>query len=223
MKKLLLALGMAISLFGCDDPQLKILADPWLADSAKEAIKSYSEAHSDQPEPELKILSTEFILQQIKYGQPVDLAFIIDANYPEWTPQAKLFTDRQLMGGDAVVWVETLGLGQKEKFQSDSCLVLAPADSPLRRIGQEWKPNIGQQEGRCVQFPQMPELVGKYLVEGWVQWGLVWKSFAEANSASMKILSTGPSLDDLYWAALPATSTHPDQAREFLEFLPAQK
>jgi hypothetical protein len=63
--------------------RLVVYADPWLGEFADSLVAEYQSNHP-ATEIQLKKLSTEVIVQHLRYGQPIDVVLAFGS---EWYPQ----------------------------------------------------------------------------------------------------------------------------------------
>lgn len=214
------AILLCIWAVGCQRTDWIIRTDPVLEPYVKEMVQRWQDQHPNGQSPEIFVQSSEFIQQGMRFGRPVDIAFIMEAGL---TPNetGDVWAEREILGGDHPVWVQSAG--GMLLTEGDSCLALPPTGNPLRQMVEAWKPGLGQNAKGCITFPQSIRLLNTYISQGKVKWAIMLGKDAAGMEGRIIPLAEGPIMPRFYQMALPKQTVPSEEAQLFFEFVRTEK
>ena len=225
-KRALLGLIGALFLFcfvGCSSKHKIIIAvDPYIAETIQEIVDDFS---LDYPEIETELLVRESTLlgQHIKMGHPVDIFIPGRPDLPELQGIGKWMGQGVPIASDQLVLVVCQGEKNQSDFGSDSCLVIAADDTPLRMLSDEWMASSDfSAKNMCTVVGNFHAQMRDYLSRGWVKGGVVYNSLAMSIS-DVHIVQRGPLLKDVFTAFPLTKSKEPAAVQKFLLYLKTEK
>lgn len=213
--------GLCLALLlGCGrSNRLVIYADPWLSPFADQAIAAFAAEHPEM-EIESRFLSSEVIVQRLRFGQPMDVFLCF---------RPEIMAEKGL--GDAVgsqypfadvdlVLAETVPARRQEELGADSCIVVAASGRPLRRFTEEWTSLPGDS---CLLFADFCRQTQDYLLRGWAAGGFVPGFFVRQHPDRLRIVKQGPKFPGALAALRLKEARNPIQADLFMDFLRSEK
>lgn len=214
---------IAMACMGCANrDQLVVYADPWLEDYALVMVEEFRATHP-QTDVDLKVLSSEVVVQHLHFGQPIDVFLCFGRN---WIGVRQDWVGEELaLSGTRVVEVgpRNPGLVRKQDALGGSgCIVIEASDRPLRHLSDMWM-RLDSAEHGCTLIANFQRQMEDYLLRGWVSYGLVPEHFARADSARLVRYSQGAWFPGVFTGVLVHDAPHPGLAREFFEQLGSEK
>ncbi|MDR7267974.1 molybdate transport system substrate-binding protein [Pelomonas saccharophila] len=227
MKRVLIALCTALPLLASAQ-QLTVSAAASLADAFKE-IGPRFEASKPGASLRFNFAASGVLLQQIAQGAPVDV--LVSADH-----------DTMNRGADQ----KLIATGTRRDFASNTLVLVAPPDSPVKRVDDLSLPTVKRiavgkvasvPVGRYIQqalgtaqlwsalspklvFADNVRQVLDYVARGEVQAGFVYRTDAEIAKDKVRVVATvGGHTPITYPAAVVADSRQAALARDFVVFL----
>jgi ABC-type molybdate transport system substrate-binding protein len=181
----------------------------------------------EHPETEiqLKVLSSEVIVQHIRYGQPVDVFLCFGC---EWYQQpdfrTKISTESTLAASQVVLLQrkDSLATSQEQRLQTQSAVMLEASGRPMRLYTEQsgLSKAIAKEQLLIANFQQQ---AADYLLRGWVPKGFLPVHFARQHPAQFEMVQQGPLITNAFTAILLQNASHSAIAAEFFAFANSEK
>lgn len=220
-----LAMLMGGMLQGCIYRQrLVVYADPWLEAYARGMVAVFEQTHPDV-EVQLKVLSSEVVVQHIRYGQPVDVFLCFGS---EWYPQRDFLSKVKItlpLADTRVVEVlqaDDAATLQQELFQTTSCVVVEASDRPLRRYVERAFGPFPRKQG-CTLIANFQRQMVDYLGRGWAPRAYLPRHAARMGSQGWMAVDSSAMIPHAFTAMLLEAAPHAGLAQEFFTTLQSQK
>lgn len=210
---------LALHCTGCGrDPGLVVYADPWCGDYAAAVVAAFEEAHPDT-EVELRVLSTEVILQHLHFGQPIDVAIVLDSS---------LVGERGL-DGEVLAWrhladADLYRVRRKGPLNAGITgaggLVVEATGRPLRTWSERWL----DLEGESLLVANFYKQARDYVLRGWGEEGVVLGSMVrEYAPKTLEVKASGPAIPGGFMACQLKMGRDAAVAGAFMAFLDSEK
>ncbi|MBP6640935.1 MAG: substrate-binding domain-containing protein [Bacteroidia bacterium] len=214
-----------VFLVGCaNQNRLVVYADPWLAEFADSLVAQFQAAHPET-DIQLKVLSSEVIVQHIRFGQPVDVFLCFGC---EWYQQAdfrKQIAVESTMASSQVVLIsrkDSLPTAQQRTMQTENAVMVEASDRPMRLYTDQttWANAIPKDRLLYANFQRQAT---DYLLRGWVAKGFLPVHFARQHAAGFQIEQQGPLITNAFTSILMQNAPHKPLAEDFFALANSEK
>lgn len=204
--------------------RLVVYADPWLGEFADSLVAEYQSNHP-ATEIQLKKLSTEVIVQHLRYGQPIDVVLAFGS---EWYPQPDFRTKmakESTLAPSKVVLLKQTDDSWTEKQRAMGCMncvVMEASDRPLRHYTKQagWEQLPPPDRVLIANFQRQ---AADYLQRGWAPKGFLPLHFAHQHAQQFKIEQQGPLITNAFTAILITNAPNSTPAAEFFALANSEK
>jgi ABC-type molybdate transport system substrate-binding protein len=217
--------GWLLLIAGCANPnRLVVYADPWLTEYAGGMVDQFQAAHPET-DIQLKFLSSEVVVQHIRFGQPVDVFLCFGC---EWFHQddfrVRIAEESTLAASQVVELVRAdSGFTAKQSAMgTKDAIMMEASDRPMRSYAEQAGFGFGQQK-KPVLIANFQRQAMDYMLRGWVSEGYLPIHFARRHGKQFRTKRTGPAIPNAFTAILLDNAPHPGLAQEFFDLLKSEK
>lgn len=205
-------------LLGCQSKdRLVVYADPWAGDFTTELVEYFCEV--EDCEAEIRILSSEVILQHLHFGQPIDLVVLLDSSLiGEMGMRSELGAWQQF--AEAKVQRVSIRGVLNKGIPGAGGTVLEASHRPVRRATEHW---LGTQRPDSVIIGNFFKQTRDYLLRAWVKEGYVLEVLPRQFPDQLRVLDDGPAVPGGFGIALPKSGRRPDLAEQLADFWGSEK
>lgn len=210
----------ALLVWGCQSPpRLVVYADPWLGGFAEKVCADFQDKNPEV-QVELKQRSSEFVAQNLYFGQPMDVFLCFRPAIVHEKGLAGSIASEVALGNMQLVLAEVRSEYVQVGLGGDSCLVMAASDRPLRTYAEEWEPRSAL---ACRVYGDFYRQVRDYLLRGWVRQGIVPDLLVRQNPDRLMVKEEGPTFPGAFVAFRLRHAPNPKQADKFSDYLRSEK
>jgi hypothetical protein len=212
-------------LAGCGNKnRLVVYADPWLSEYAQRVTAVFQIAHPET-EIQLKLISTEVIVQHIRYGQPIDVILCMGSElYTQQDFRDEIAVETVLAPSQVVQLVQA---GQdfqtkQEAMGTRYCTMMEASDRPMRQYVEQWEQGAVAQRS-CTIIANFQRQAMDYMLRGWVPTGYMPIHFASAHPNQFRQLARGPLIPNAFTGILLRNAPHQALASAYFASLTSEK
>lgn len=211
-----------VMLGGCKDhARLVVFADPWLREYATGLCAEF-QAQNPEVEIKLRVLSTEVILQHLRYGQPMDIALLYGADLYKAVNQNQVFEEVRSLADARLVEVAGPSHANQTAFHTQNCTMVEASDRPSRLYAERYFGKFPRKDS-CTIIANFQSQAISYLQNGWVPRGFVPLSFAKSLSPPFHILRESALITNAFSAAICSNPPNPGTASQFWKTIGSEK
>ncbi len=212
-------LGILLVGTGCKNQnKLVVYTDPWAGDFVTAAVEEFN--GEEKWDINLRILSTETILQHLHFGQPIDAVVLLDTGLIHVQGMVDDLEGIQTLAPARVVRARRLG-PLNPNIPGAGGTVLEASHRPTRRWTERWLGTTTFPDS--VRYANFYKQCRDYLLRGWVRDGFVLESLAKTYPDRLEVMERGPEIRGGFVTARPKTGRNPLGGQKFSDFLQSEK
>lgn len=209
---------------GCaNQDRLVVYADPWLGEYAQEMVAEFQMTHP-ATDIQLKLLSSELIVQHIRFGQPVDVFLCFGSEFYTQPDFRDKVSGEATLATSQVVLLEQRNLAYAAKCKAlgtEHCRMVEASDRPMRRYADSFQ-QAAESLASCTIIANFQGQARDYMLRGWVPQGFMPAHFANSHPAEFLELARGPLIPNAFTSILLQNAPHSGLAKDFFALTTAE-